>query len=79
VRKSAYRGHPKQFRAPVLARNDIGGNAPGIAGSREKRNVGKNASIPGTTVNPGVNGANFHDPRPSAYHSNAFGMGGKRK
>jgi hypothetical protein len=71
TKKTAYRGHPKQFLAPVRARNVIGGHAPGVAHTRERSNVAKNASIPGAFKSPGVNGAGYHDPRPAAYHSNA--------
>jgi hypothetical protein len=71
TKKTAYRGHPKQFLAPVSARNVVGGNAPGVAGTRERSNVGKNASILAAFKSPGVNGAGCHDPRPAAYHSNA--------
>jgi hypothetical protein len=78
AKRPIYRGHAKQFLAPVRARNVIGGNAPGIAATREKSNVAKRASIPGSFKSPGVNGTGWCDTHHSAYHSNA-GMGGRKK
>jgi hypothetical protein len=75
-KRTVYR--PKQVSAPVKARNIVNGRSPGVAGTRERANVAKNASIPGSFKSPGVNGVNWCDTRPAAYHSNA-GMGARRK
>jgi hypothetical protein len=76
ARKPSYGGHAKQFLAPVRARNVVGGNAPGVAGTRESRKVAANASIPGSFKSPGVNGAGWADSHHSAYH---FNNGMRRK
>ena len=78
TKKTAYRGHAKQFLAPVKARNVIGGNSPGVAGTRNRGNVGRNASMPNTFKSPGVNGGGWVDSHHTAYHSNA-GMGARKK
>ena len=79
MKKTAYRGNPKQFLAPVRARNVIGGYAPGVAGTRERSKVAKNASIPGNFKSPGINGVNWCNTSSCSYHDNAAGMGGKKK
>ena len=69
-RQRVQRGQAKVFITPIRARDVVGGKAPGIAGTRERANVAKNASIPGNFKSPGVNGGGWVDSHHTAYHAN---------